>query len=102
MAGVPAIMQAMLDAVAPSLKTGARMIIETLEAQGLPEGIYAGGLAAIAEEHDGVSIGSYPSFTASGFRNQIVVRGKDAVAVAAAVEAVRDLIRRLQADRIPV
>jgi molybdenum cofactor synthesis domain-containing protein len=99
MAGVPAIMQAMLDVVAPSLETGARMIIETLEAAGLPEGAYAGGLAAIAAEHTQVSIGSYPSFTSGGFRNQIVVRGKDAAAVAAAVEAVRDLIRRLRADR---
>ena len=29
----------MLDAVAPTLQTGARMIVETLEAQGLPEGV---------------------------------------------------------------
>src|ERR687890_54459 len=41
MAGVPSIMHAMLDAVAPTLSTGARMIVETLEAQGLPEGVYA-------------------------------------------------------------
>jgi molybdenum cofactor synthesis domain-containing protein len=102
MAGVPAIMQAMLDVVAPSLETGARMIIETLEAAGLPEGVYAGGLAAIAAERTEVSIGSYPSFTSGGFRNQIVVRGKNAAAVAAAVEAVRDLIRRLHADRASV
>src|SRR5918993_4519084 len=37
MAGVPTIMQAMLDVVAPSLQTGARMIIETIDASGLPE-----------------------------------------------------------------
>ncbi len=97
MAGVPSIMQAMLDAVAPTLRTGARMIVETLEAQGLPEGVYAEGLAEIAKAHGGVSIGSYPSFTLTGFRNQIVVRGKDPAAVAAAVAAVRDLIARLQA-----
>ena len=46
MAGVPAIMQAMLDNIAPSLKTGARMIIETIDATGLAEGNYAEGLAA--------------------------------------------------------
>ena len=44
MAGVPSIMQAMLDNVAPTLRTGARMIVETLEALGLPEGVYAEGL----------------------------------------------------------
>src|SRR3712207_6847293 len=48
-----------------------------LEAQGLPEGIYAAGLGEIAQAHPGVSIGSYPSFSLTGFRNQIVVRGKD-------------------------
>jgi molybdenum cofactor synthesis domain-containing protein len=99
MAGVPSIMQAMLDAVAPTLQTGARMIVETLEAEGLPEGLYAEGLGEVAKAHPGVSIGSYPSFSLTGFRNQIVVRGKDAAAVAAAVSAVRDLLARLQAER---
>jgi molybdenum cofactor synthesis domain-containing protein len=100
MAGVPSIMQAMLDAVAPTLQTGARMIVETLEAEGLPEGLYAEGLGEVAKAHPGVSIGSYPSFSLTGFRNQIVVRGKDAAAVAAAVAAVRDLLARLQAARV--
>ena len=102
MAGVPAIMQAMLDNIAPTLQTGARMIIETIDATGLAEGNYAEGLAAIATAHDGVSIGSYPSFSANGFRNQIVARGKDPAAVAAATDAVRDLLRRLTGDRAPL
>jgi molybdenum cofactor synthesis domain-containing protein len=97
MAGVPSIMQAMLDNVAPTLRTGARMIVETLEAEGLPEGVYAEALGAVAKAHAGVSIGSYPSFSLTGFRNQIVVRGKDAGQVGEAVAAVRDLIARLQA-----
>jgi molybdenum cofactor synthesis domain-containing protein len=102
MAGVPAIMQAMLDNIAPTLETGARMIIETIDATGLAEGNYAEGLAAIAAAHEGVSIGSYPSFSAEGFRNQIVVRGKDPDAVARAAEAVRDLLRRLTGDGAPL
>jgi molybdenum cofactor synthesis domain-containing protein len=101
MAGVPAIMQAMLDAVAPTLRSGARMVVDTIDAGGLPEGIYAAGLSEIAGGHAGVSIGSYPSFNASGFRNQIVVRGRDAEAVAKAGAAVRDLVSRLQTDRAP-
>src|SRR6478735_6875499 len=48
MAGVPAIMQAMLDVIAPSLETGLRMIAESIDAEGLPEGIYAVGLGEIA------------------------------------------------------
>lgn len=102
MAGVPSIMQSMLDNIAPTLKTGARMIVETIEAEGVAEGIYAEGLAAIATSHEGVSIGSYPSFSASGFRNQIVVRGKDPATVASAAAAVRDMLGRLKGDRAPL
>jgi molybdenum cofactor synthesis domain-containing protein len=101
MAGVPSIMQAMLDNVASTLETGARMIVETIDAGGVPEGLYAAGLGEIAARHDGVSIGSYPAFTAAGFANQIVVRGKDRAAVDAAADAVRALVARLQAERTP-
>jgi molybdenum cofactor synthesis domain-containing protein len=102
MAGVPAIMQSMLDAIAPSLQTGLRMIAESIDAEGLPEGIYAGGLGEIAGAHPLVSIGSYPSFSTAGFHNQIVVRGKDADAVANAVAAIHDLLRRLRGDGAPL
>jgi molybdenum cofactor synthesis domain-containing protein len=102
MAGVPSIMQAMLDIIAPSLQTGARMIIETIEAEGLAEGIYAEGLGQIALANEGVSIGSYPSFSTSGFRNQIVVRGKDPESVASAAAAIRELLGRLKGDRAPL
>jgi molybdenum cofactor synthesis domain-containing protein len=102
MAGVPAIMQAMLDAVAPSLATGRRMIAETIDVHGLPEGIYARALGEVAAAHPQVSTGSYPSFVDGGFRNQIVVRGKDPDAVAAAVAAVKAAIVDLKADHAPV
>jgi molybdenum cofactor synthesis domain-containing protein len=102
MAGVPSIMQAMLDIIAPSLQTGARMIIETIEAEGLAEGIYAEGLGQIALSNEGVSIGSYPSFSTSGFRNQIVVRGKDPESVASAAAAIREFLGRLKGDRAPL
>ena len=98
MAGVPSIMQAMLDAVAPTLSTGARMIAETIPADKVPEGRYAQGLSEIAKAHADVSIGSYPSFGPNGFANQIVVRGKDEAAVAAATADVRSLVETLQAE----
>jgi molybdenum cofactor synthesis domain-containing protein len=98
MAGVPAIMQYMLDIVAPSLDTGARVMAETLEAGSLPEGAYASALGEVAKQYPEVSIGSYPSMTPAGFRNQIVVRSKDPTALAAAVEAVRNLVTRLAAN----
>jgi molybdopterin-biosynthesis enzyme MoeA-like protein len=101
MAGVPAIMQAMLDNAAGLLLTGTKMIAESIDANGLPEGIYAQALGEVAAGHPGVSIGSYPSFVNGGFRNQIVVRGKDRAAIDAALAAVNAAIARLRPDNIP-
>jgi molybdenum cofactor synthesis domain-containing protein len=101
MAGVPAIMQAMLDNAACLLLTGTKMIAESIDANGLPEGIYAQALGEVAAGHPGVSIGSYPSFVNGGFRNQIVVRGKDRAAIDAALAAVNAAIARLRPDNIP-
>ena len=97
MAGVPGIMQAMLDAVAPTLKGGTAMISETIEAAGLPEGSYAGELGAIAKARPTVAIGSYPAMTPEGFRNRIVVRSRDPDALAEARGAVEALLARLSA-----
>ena len=102
MAGVPSIMQAMLDFIAPRLDTGTRMLVETIETVGLPEGAYAAGLGEVASLHADVSIGSYPSFRDGTFHNQIVVRGKDKVAVEKARSAVQELLQRLHADRVPI
>ena len=102
MAGVPNIMQAMLDNVAPRLETGVKMIARSLDAGGLPEGVYATALSALAQVHPGVSIGSYPSFQHGGFKNQIVLRGKDEAAMDAAAVAVSAMITTLSADKAPI
>ncbi|HXB78592.1 MAG TPA: molybdopterin-binding protein, partial [Bradyrhizobium sp.] len=91
MAGVPSIMQAMLDAAAAGLETGVKIIAETIEAGGIPEGRYGDALSAIAAAHPGVAIGSYPSFADGRFRNQIVVRAKEPAKIAAAREAIAAL-----------
>ena len=59
MAGVPHIMQAMLDDVAPSLKTGAKMLSESVRAD-CREGDIGTELGEVAKAHPGVVIGSYP------------------------------------------
>ncbi len=97
MAGVPSVMQAMLDAIAPTLKGGAAMMSETIEAGGLPEGHYASDLGEIAKARPAVSIGSYPAMTPDGFRNRIVVRSRDAQALAEARQAVEALLAQLSA-----
>ena len=49
-----------------------------------------------------MSIGSYPSYADGTFRNQIVVRGKDAEAVADARRAVEAMIAELIGDGKPL
>jgi molybdenum cofactor synthesis domain-containing protein len=99
MAGVPSIMQAMLDDVAPKLSTGERMVSQTIDAVGIPEGTYAAPLGEIAKAHDKVIIGSYPQFGEGRFRNQIVVRSKEAAALSAAVAAIDAMLKKLVAER---
>jgi molybdenum cofactor synthesis domain-containing protein len=102
MAGVPSIMQAMLDNVAPTLSTGVKMQVVTLDAAGMPEGIYGTALGDVAKAHPEVSIGSYPSFHQGGFRNQIVLRSRDSGLLAAAEADVLAMLARLRADSAPI
>jgi molybdenum cofactor synthesis domain-containing protein len=95
MAGVPSIMQAMFDAVAPTLKTGVKMLSVSLDTGGLPEGAYGTPLAAVQKEHPGVIIGSYPAFDGQRFRNQIVLRARDATVLEQARAAVAVMLETL-------
>jgi molybdenum cofactor synthesis domain-containing protein len=97
MAGVPAIMQAMLDAVAPKLRTGARIISRTIRAD-CREGDIGTELGAVARKHPEVSIGSYPFVDAvTGPNTNLVVRGRDPALVATATAAVEALLKDVRA-----
>ena len=102
LAGVPSVMQAMLDSAVKEMRTGGVMQVESIEAGAVPEGRYGDALAGIAEAHPAVTIGSYPSFKDGRFNNQIVVRGKDAAAVAAARAAVEAMLVTLRGDGKPL
>ncbi len=91
MAGVPSIMQAMLDVVGPTLRTGVRMLSETVQA-GLREGDIGTELARVQQAHPDVAIGSYPFFSETGPDTNIVVRSRDPARIEAAVAAVRAMI----------
>jgi molybdenum cofactor synthesis domain-containing protein len=95
MAGVPTVMQAMLDHAAKSLETGQKVLAETVEAGNIAEGRYGGLLATIAAAHREVAIGSYPAFVDGRFHNQIVIRAKDAGLIAAARADVEAMLASL-------
>jgi molybdenum cofactor synthesis domain-containing protein len=97
MAGVPTIMQAMLDAVAPQLKTGQQMLSETVRAD-LREGDIGTELGEVAKAHPGVVIGSYPFFDeARGPNTNVVVRSRDPEKLAAAKAAVEAMLKDVKA-----
>jgi molybdenum cofactor synthesis domain-containing protein len=96
MAGVPTIMQAMLDEAAKMLKTGARVLSETIRADAR-EGDIGTPLAEIAKAHPDTMIGSYPFFDeARGPNTNIVVRSRDPVTLASARAAVEAMLVRLR------
>lgn len=103
MAGVPAIMQTMLEAVTPKLAQGRVIASVSIDSKGLPEGIYAAGLGDVQKSHAGVIIGSYPHFDGQRFINQIVLRSRDDAALHSAKAAVESLIESLksQATQMP-
>ena len=95
-AGVPSIMQAMLDEVAPKLKTGIRMLAETIRADAR-EGDIGTQLGDIAKANPQVAIGSYPFFDPQhGPNTNVVLRARDAQKLAAAKAAVEEMLARVR------
>jgi molybdenum cofactor synthesis domain-containing protein len=99
MAGIPTVMQAMLDEVAPKLKTGAKMLSETVRADAR-EGDIGTPLAEIAKVYPDVAIGSYPFFDDQrGPNSNVVLRARDAERLADATRAVEEMLVRVRAAR---
>jgi molybdenum cofactor synthesis domain-containing protein len=97
MAGVPAIMQAMLDALAPTLPTGRRMLSRSIEA-GLKEGDIATPFGAVQARFPDVVMGSYPGFKEGiGYTTTLVLRSRDEARLAEAVAAVEAMLTDLRA-----
>jgi molybdenum cofactor synthesis domain-containing protein len=98
LAGVPSIMQAMLDGVAPRLKTGVRMLSETVRADAR-EGDIGAALGEIAKAHPEVAIGSYPFFDeARGPNTNVVLRARDPHKLKVAKEAVDAMLARVRLE----
>lgn len=99
MAGVPSIMQAMMDIVSPKLKAGVRMLSESVPANAR-EGDIGTPLRAIAVAHPDTAIGSYPFLEDDGRPNtNIVVRSRDAAKLRAAMNDVVAMLADLKIAR---
>jgi molybdenum cofactor synthesis domain-containing protein len=76
MAGVPRIMQVMLDEVMPRLAKGRPMLARAVRVDA-PEGDVAPPLAALQAAHPDVQMGSYPFFEHRRFGTYVVLRTTD-------------------------
>jgi molybdopterin-biosynthesis enzyme MoeA-like protein len=94
MAGVPKIMQAMFESLRERLVGGEPLLSRSIACH-LPEGMLAQGLGEIQARHDGVDIGSYPSYSSVGFGVAVVLRHTDPAALDATAVEVVALIRAL-------
>lgn len=92
MAGVPSIMQAMMDAIAPTLKTGRKMLSRSVDAD-LPESRVADSIAEIQARFPATLIGSYPRTNDGRFTTQIVIRSRDEAVLSEAAAAVETAIQ---------
>ncbi len=98
MAGIPAVMQAMLEYIAPQLKTGAKMLSETVRAD-CREGDIGTELGAIAKAHPDVIIGSYPFMDENkGPNAHVVMRARDADNLALVKAEVETMLARVHAQ----
>ena len=86
MAGVPRIMQVMLDAVTPRLAKGRPILTRSIRLD-VPEGDAAPGLAELQASHPEVQIGSYPFFENKRLGTYVVLRSSDEAKLEAAQNA---------------
>jgi molybdenum cofactor synthesis domain-containing protein len=94
MAGVPKVMNAMMDAIAPTLARGVPMQSRTVALQG-GEGDVAKPLGEIQSRYADVFIGSYPFEGATGFATNLVVRSRNPEALAKAEAEVKAIAESL-------
>ena len=93
--GVPMVMRAMLEQIAPELPRGATVKSVTVEAN-IPEGTVAPGLARLQNEHPDVAIGSYPFYREGApqpFGAQLVLRSRNSAALERTVLALEEMLR---------
>ncbi len=94
LAGIPKVMRAMFESLAPGLERGKPLLSRTVRADA-GEGDLAEGLEAIQNAFEDVAIGSYPFHEGGRFGSNLVLRSKDEAALEAATAQVQALVERI-------
>ncbi len=97
MAGVPAIMQGMLDNVLPNLREGARVYANAVSCE-LPEGRIAKDLSELQKRYPQLDIGSYPHFKMGVSSVSLVLRGTDKAALKSATRELIEIVTKLGSE----
>ncbi|CAN5132500.1 competence/damage-inducible protein A [soil metagenome] len=97
MAGIPKIMQAMMEALSPRLHHGTPVISRSVTVGG-GEGDVAKPLGDIQAQYPAVVIGSYPFEGPDGFSTTLVLRSRDETVLQQAFDAVKSLAAALTAE----
>lgn len=91
MAGVPVIMRAMLEALAPTLK-GGRKVSSVAIRCAVGEGTLGGPLGLLQAEFPDVKMGSYPQMGRDKVMTELVLRSADEARLAEAAQRVRAMV----------
>lgn len=92
MAGVPMVMQVMLDSLTGRLEGGATMQSRTVSGQ-IGEGTIAEKLGELQQRHPEIGIGSYPYYRGKVFGTSLVMRGTDPAALDLVADEAAALMR---------
>ena len=96
MAGVPLIMRAMLEAIAPTLQGGKKVLSTTVKAA-VGEGTVGGPLGELQAKYPDVKMGSYPQMGKGRLMTELVLRSSDPERLKLAADEVRAMVAEAHA-----
>ena len=99
MAGVPKIMQAMVENILPMLNGGEQLSSITVSAQ-VPEGQIAAAMGALQGEYEDVNLGLYPFYGPAGAGVSVVARARDQARLGAVEARVIAYLDEIGAERV--
>ena len=100
MAGVPMVMQAMVNSLTNERLPGGLPVRSRSVGVYLTEGRVAGPLGEIQSKYSHIDLGSYPFYRKDGYGTNLVMRGTDECALDAMMEEVKEMIRGFGAEPI--